>query len=111
MTPHFFSSIVLWLALLHGASATADGFSTTYWERACRTCYEIDPIDRAFIGRRPSWERMGPWGAAEVAGAALLAQEMRRHPRTRKWFWVPQIVLSTVHVEATIHNYVRRYPR
>jgi len=103
-------ALILWLAFAHAAAATSDGFSTKYWERACPSCVE-EPIERAFIGRRPTWPRMLRWGAAEVsagAGAGMLLHHWRA---TRRISWLPQAVLIAEHLYYTAWNYERRYPR
>lgn len=101
-------SWVLFFALLHGAAATADGFSTKYWERACSYCYEGDPIDRPFIGRRPTWLRMVAGGSLEVGAAAFVDYELKKHHK--KLWWAPQVGLTVAHAVVAGMNYERSYP-
>jgi|SRR5208282_767216 len=99
--------IILWLALVHVGAATTDGFSTTYWERACRSCYEADPIARPFIGSRPTWPRMIAGGTLEVGAATFVGYELRKHHR--KYWWVPQVGEIVAHSVVAGMNYERSY--
>lgn len=97
---------VLWLALLHGAVAGLDGIATKHWEHVCASCTEVYPT-RSFIGRRPTWDRMAPWGAAEVGAGYLIGRELKK--KHVRWWWVPQAAAIGIHaVEATRGFTVRR---
>ena len=56
---------------------------------------ESSPIARALLGPYPTWQRMIPLGAAEVAGSAYLAQYLKS--RHSKLWWLPQVSFSVVH--------------
>ena len=96
---------LLALALLHGSAALADGYSTRLWESRCAYCHE-EPLERWAIGARPTWERMAPAGTAEVVAAWALGRELRRHPRTRHVWWLPQALAIGAHTGMTVANWV-----
>jgi hypothetical protein len=86
-------AIVLNLALT--GIATWDGYQTRQSIKA--GAHEVDPIARVFIGPKPTWARMAPFGAAEVIGSAWLATKMRNSKRWRRVWWVPQVALIGAH--------------
>jgi hypothetical protein len=67
---------------------------------------EGDPFTRLFIGRRPSWKRMAPSGAAEAILTARLAQCMResKKPWVRRLWFLPQAGLAGVHIAFAVRN-------
>lgn len=87
-------NFILWLALAHGIAAGADGFATKHWEHACQSCTEIYPT-RIFIGARPTWGRMAPWGSAEVGAMTALSYGLRR--KHVKLWWLPQAAAIGLH--------------
>ncbi len=90
-------TLILALALLQGGAATADGFSTTYWERKCPACTEAYPV-RYAIGARPGWPRMFTAGTNEVelcARVATAMQGMGKWPR--RLSWIPQTAGIALH--------------
>jgi len=92
------------LGLLHGAAAIMDGITT----RRCTTMgtMEGDPVDRFFLGPKPTWARMIPFGGMEVYGTALLAQHMKhsRFKAVRMFYLAPQIYLIGLHTSAGANN-------
>src|SRR5208337_2922344 len=62
------------LGTMHSAAAIMDGITT----RRCIVMgtTEADPVDRLFLGPKPTWDRMIPFGGMEIYGAAVLAQQM-----------------------------------
>lgn len=91
---------VLWFMAVQGGAELLDGFGTKHAEHVCPTCSE-EPIERLFIGRKPTWARMAPFGVAEAVGAAWLAHRLHRH--TRFW-WLLQGGLTAYHITSGIHN-------
>jgi|SRR5208282_1574055 len=92
------------LGLLHSAAAIMDGITT----RRCTTrgMTEGDPVDRFFLGPKPTWARMIPFGGMEVYGTALLAQHMKhsRFKAVRMFYLAPQIGLIGLHTNAGANN-------
>jgi len=90
-----------------------DGIST----RACKPtithapgtgtstdCAEQDPLARAFLGTKPTWGRMIPFGVLEVAGSSWAATRLRRLRGGRWYWWTPQAAFIAAHVTAGIQN-------
>ncbi len=71
---------------------------------------ESDPLDRLFLGPRPTWSRMIPLGSLEIYGAALLAQQMKhsKYKVVRKLYLGPQIFCIGIHTYEGGRNVVRR---
>lgn len=92
------------LGLLHSAAAIMDGITT----RRCTTMgtTEADPVDLLFLGPKPTWARMIPFGGMEVYGTALLAQHMKhsRFRALRTFYLAPQIGLIVLHANAGANN-------
>jgi hypothetical protein len=79
------------LGIIHGAASLMDGITTR--TNITHGSTEVDPLDRLFLGAKPTWSRMLPLGSLEVYGTALLAQHMK-HSKCkvmRKLYLVPQI--------------------
>ncbi len=74
-----------------------DGITTR--QAGSRGAVETSPLPRLLMGPRPSWSRMLPLGALEIAAAAKLGLIMRRSqsPVARKFWWVPQASLIASH--------------
>lgn len=106
--PRFSRPVVLAAGVLAGAQL-ADGSSTRAAMQNCPSCYEIDPVARTVLGRRPGWGRMIVFGTVENVGAALLAERMRRSRyRPVRVLWpLPQAALIAVHTWGTVHNSAR----
>jgi hypothetical protein len=68
---------------------------------------EGDPVSRAFIGRRPTWSRMAPFGTVELTAVHLVGLRMRAslNPWVRGCWWVPQATDLAAHLWAVGHNY------
>ena len=92
------------LGTMHSAAAIMDGITT----RRCTTrgMTEGDPVDRFFLGPKPTWARMIPFGGMEVYGTALLAQHMKhsRFKAVRMFYLAPQIGLIGLHTNAGANN-------
>lgn len=101
----------LWLASFctpltaaQSAALVADGITT-------RMFVERGRVERALlrpiIGKRPTWQRMIPAGALEVAGTVWIGRKMQRSNNRvlRKVWWVPQLVLTSLHTREAIMNY------
>ena len=92
------------MGIVHSAAAIMDGITT----RRCTTIgtTEGDPVDRFFLGSKPTWARMIPFGGMEVYGTALLAQHMKhsRFKAVRMFYLAPQIGLIGLHTNAGANN-------
>lgn len=84
------------LLATHIGAVLFDGFSTKHWEHNCLTCIERVPFSRALLGRRPTWNRMVPLGAAEVGLSFILPKSIRRYI---------QVSFIAGHTGAGIYNY------
>jgi len=87
---------VMALGFIHGSASLMDGITT----RHCPVEFvETDPLDRLFLGQRPTWSRMIPLGSLEIFGAALLAQHMKhsKWKLVRKLHSAPQILFVAQH--------------
>ncbi len=96
---------VITLGLMHGGASLMDGITT----RQCPSEFsETDPLDRLFLGQRPTWSRMIPLGSVEIFGTALLAQHMK-HSKwkiVRQLHSAPQIFFITQHTYEGAHNVI-----
>lgn len=92
------------LGTVHSAAAIMDGITT----RQCTTMgtTEGDPMDRLFLGPKPTWARMIVFGTMEIYGAAILAQQMKhsRFKVVRRLYLVPQIGFIGIHTYAGANN-------
>ncbi len=94
------------LGIIHVAGALTDGVTT---RRFVTLGYaEGDPVDRLFLGQRPGWSRMIPFGGLEVYGAALLAQRMKhsKFKVARRLYLAPQIAFIAIHAYETGNNII-----
>ena len=96
-------SIVALTAAQTGVSIS-DGVTTTRFVK--RGYVEVDPLSRILLGRRPSWARMAPMGAAQILASAWLAGRMKSssHIWMRRLWWLPQIMEIGVSAFATENN-------
>jgi hypothetical protein len=95
----------MFLAGMQTVALVADGVTT----RTNVTQYgfvEQDSIDRAFIGARPTWERMAPAGLLQIAVGTYIAERMHhsKHKWERKIWWVPQVVGISWNTSESIYN-------
>jgi hypothetical protein len=92
------------LGTVHSAAAIMDGITT----RRCIVIgtTEADPVDRLFLGPKPTWPRMIVFGSMEIYGAAILAQRMKhsRFKVVRRLYLAPQIGLIAIHTYAGGNN-------
>lgn len=92
------------LGTLHSAAAIMDGITT----RRCIVMgtTEADPVDRLFLGPKPTWARMIPFGGMEIYGAAVLAQQMKhsKFKVVRRLYLAPQIGFIGLHTYAGANN-------
>jgi hypothetical protein len=94
------------LTSLHSGSAFYDGITTKQLLDRCPPCDEGDTFSRSFIGRRPGWGSMAPWGSVEVIGAAFVGAKMRRsqHKILQKFWWAPQLGFTALHLKEGTGN-------
>jgi hypothetical protein len=80
---------VIILAGVHTGLLITDGIYTR--QSVKRGGTELDPISRAFLGRRPEWNRMIPIGAALIIAEVIVTEKMRHseHRTIRKLAFVP----------------------
>lgn len=80
---------VMALTALQVAAIVADGI-TTRQDIKSGCCVEKDPFARAFLGPRPTWNRMAPLGAAQVVGEVWLSEKLKgARGRERHLWWLP----------------------
>lgn len=94
---------VLRLAAVHAAAISWDGWTTRrFLDDRLGRFREVDPI----FGPRPSAARYAATWSLEFAGAAWLAERMRRSDSrwTRRFWWAPQAAQSFVHFKAAAGN-------
>ena len=67
---------------------------------------EADPVDRFFLGPKPTWPRMIVFGSMEIYGAAVLGQQMKhsRFKVVRRLYLAPQIAFIGLHTYAGANN-------
>jgi hypothetical protein len=92
------------LGTIHGAASLMDGITTR--NGVDHGFVETDPLDRQFLGPKPTWARMLTLGSLEVYGTALLAQHMKhsKHKIIRDVYLVPQMGLIGIHAYASSQN-------
>lgn len=94
---------VLALGLLQGSAELFDGVATHRYVNAptCRSCREVDPVCRTFLGPKPTWPRMLALGAIEDLGATFLHQHLRRSPHKFVRWLAPAapLALTAIHLE------------
>lgn len=95
---------VVALTATQTALSIADGVTTAQFVR--RGFVEVDPISRILIGRRPTWARMAPIGAAQIMASVWLAGRMRNssHTWVRRLWWTPQVLEIGLSVFGTVNN-------
>ena len=83
------------LAALQAGAVIADGITTHQYVK--RGFVELDPVVKPLIGTQPTYTRMIPIGAVEVAGSYFLA---------RKWpvFRYLQVGFTVGHGICAVHN-------
>src|SRR5438477_5776461 len=76
--------------------------------------WEGNPEERIWIGRKPTWTRMAPYGTAEVIAETWLAERMKssRHVWIRRFWWVPQTFAIEQHAHGTVSwiRFLHAYP-
>jgi hypothetical protein len=99
---------ILALATIQTAALVSDGVTTRQFLN--RGYVEVDPVARILIGRKPTWARMAPLGAVQVAAGMWLAERMAisRHVWVRRFWWLPQIMGIAGNAAATAHNIALR---
>lgn len=89
--------------VLQGGAELFDGIATHRFVHAatCRSCVEVDPVCRLFLGPKPTWPRMLSLGTMEAFGAAYVHQGMRRSPhKLVRWLApVAPLTLIGIHLE------------
>ena len=92
------------LGTIHGAGSLMDGITTR--QSVSHGFTETDPVDRLFLGPKPTWSRMITLGSLEVCGTALLAQHMKhsKYRVLRKLYLIPQIGSIGIHIYEGGHN-------
>jgi hypothetical protein len=95
---------ILALATIQTAALVSDGVTTRQFLN--RGYIEVDPVARVLLGRKPTWARMAPLGAVQVAAGMWLAQRMAtsRHVWVRRFWWLPQMMGIAGNAAATGHN-------
>jgi len=86
------------LGVLQGGVELFDGIGTHRFVHAptCRSCVEVDPVCRLFLGPKPTWPRMLTLGTMEVFGAAYVHQSMRRSPHKLVRWLAPVVPLTLI---------------
>jgi hypothetical protein len=98
--------------VLLGAAQTAalisDGVTTRQYLQ--RGYVEVDPLTRAFLGRKPTWGRMAPLGAVQVVAGMWLAERMSKsqHVWIKRFWWLPQAIGIAGNIAASAHNLTLR---
>ena len=98
--------------VLLGATQTgaliSDGVTTRQYLQ--RGYVEVDPLTRAFLGRKPTWGRMAPLGAVQVVAGMWLAERMAtsRNGWIKRFWWLPQVIGIAGNAAATGHNVTLR---
>jgi hypothetical protein len=91
------------LGVLQGGVELFDGIATHRFvhNSGCRSCVEVDPVCRLFLGPKPTWLRMLTMGTLEAFGAAYIHQSMRRSPhKLVRWLApVVPLTLTSIHLE------------
>jgi hypothetical protein len=95
---------ILALAAMQIAALVSDGITTRQFLRRGYT--EVDPLTRILIGRKPTWGRMAPLGAVQVAAGMWLAERMAtsQHVWVRRFWWLPQVMGIAGNAAAAAHN-------
>lgn len=95
---------VLALAAAQTLALVGDGVTTRQYLR--RGYVEVDPFTRILLGRKPTWARMTPLGAVQVAAGMWVAERMAisRHKWVRRIWWLPQAIGIAGNLAATLHN-------
>jgi hypothetical protein len=93
------------LAILQTATLVSDGVTTRQFLR--RGYVEVDPIARILIGSKPTWGRMAPLGAVQVAAGMWLSERMSTSPHVwiRRFWWLPELIGIAGNAAATGHNF------
>lgn len=96
------------LATMQTAALISDGVTTRQYLH--RGYVEVDPVARILIGSKPTWARMAPLGAVQVAAGMWLAERMAisRHIWIRRFWWLPQMVGIAGNAAATGNNFTLR---
>jgi hypothetical protein len=99
---------ILALAAMQTAALLSDGVTTRQFLRRGYT--EVDPLTRILIGRKPTWGRMAPLGAVQVAAGMWLAARMAtsRYTWVRRFWWLPQMMGIAGNAAAAAHNVTLR---
>jgi hypothetical protein len=91
------------LGVLQSGVELFDGIGTHRFVHAptCRSCVEVDPVCRLFLGPKPTWPRMLTLGTMEAFGAAYVHQSMRRSPHKLVRWLAPvlPLALTGIHLE------------
>jgi hypothetical protein len=91
------------LGTLQASAELFDGIATHRFVHAatCRSCVEVDPVCRLFLGPKPTWPRMLSLGTMEAFGAAYVHQGMHRSPhKLVRWLApVAPLTLIGIHLE------------
>ena len=95
---------LLALTGMQTAALVSDGVTTRQFLRRGYT--EVDPLARMLIGSRPTWARMAPLGAVQVAAGMWLAERMASSQRrwVRRFWWLPQFIGSAANAAGAAHN-------
>ncbi len=95
---------LLALTAMQTAALVSDGVTTRQFLRRGYT--EVDPVARMLIGSRPTWARMAPLGAVQVAAGMWLAERMEssQHPWVRRFWWLPQVMGIAANAASAAHN-------
>jgi hypothetical protein len=96
---------IVFLATIQTAALVSDGVTTRQFLH--RGYVEVEPVARILIGSKPTWGRMAPLGAVQVAAGMWLAERMAmsRHVWVRRFWWLPQIMGIAGNLAATGHNF------
>jgi len=99
---------VIALAAVQTGALVSDGVTTRQFLHRGYT--EVDPVARVFLGSKPTWGRMAPLGALQVAAGMWLAERMAvsRRPWIRRFWWLPQVLGIAGNAAATAHNIALR---
>jgi hypothetical protein len=84
--------------VLQGGVELFDGIGTHRFVHAptCRSCVEVDPVCRLFLGPKPTWPRMLALGTMEAFGAAYIHQSMHRSPHKLVRWLAPVVPLTLI---------------